>query len=132
LTYEQATLRRYFQPRTGGRTSIKAVLPAVWESDAALRRHPWFAAYNQLDAAGRPVDPYQTLPALPFGVDNVGEDAVREGTGAIRVYQNMILGADQSPGVQARRRQLLLQYCRLDTIAMVMIWTHWLGRATPD
>jgi|GEM_PF-534684 mannitol/fructose-specific phosphotransferase system IIA component (Ntr-type) len=27
--------------------------------------------------------------------------------------------------------QLLLQYCRLDTIVMVMIWRHWLGRAAP-
>jgi len=110
----------------GGRTSIKVALPAAWESDAALRRHPWFAAHHQTDAAGRPLDPYRTLPALQFGGDNVGEDAVREGTGAIRVYQNMIYGAAQSPEEQTRRRRLLLQYCQLDTAAMIMIWQHWL------
>jgi hypothetical protein len=119
--------QHYFHPLMGGRTSIKVVLPAVWEADAALRRHPWFVAYNQLDAAGRPIDPYRTLPALPLGGDEAGEDAVREGVGAIRVYQDLIFGADQSPQEQANRRQLLLQYCALDTTAMVMIWRHWLG-----
>jgi hypothetical protein len=113
----------------GGRTSIKVVLPAVWEADAALRQHPWFAAYHQVDAAGRPLDPYQTLPTLPLGGDGAGEDVVREGTGAIRVYQDMIFGAAQSPGELARRRRLLLQHCGLDSAAMVMTWRHWLGRS---
>jgi hypothetical protein len=27
------------------------------------------------------------------------------------------------------REQLLLQYCELDTAAMVMIWAHWTGHA---
>jgi hypothetical protein len=27
----------------------------------------------------------------------------------------------------ANRRQLLEQYCRLDTAAMLMIWRHWRG-----
>jgi hypothetical protein len=123
--------QHYFHPLMGGRTSIKVVLPAVWEADAALRQHPWFAAYHKVDAAGRPLDPYRTLPALPIGGDNAGEDAVREGTGAVRVYQEMTFGAAQSPGEQASRRQLLLQYCQLDTAAMVMTWRHWLGRAAP-
>ena len=83
----QLALRHYFHPRMGGRTSIKVVLPAVWESDAALRRHPWFAAYNRVDAAGRPLDPHQTLAALPFGGDKAGVDAVRGGVGAVRVHQ---------------------------------------------
>ncbi len=84
-----------------------------------------------MDEAGRPVDPYRTLPALPLGGAEAGEDAVREGTGAIRVYQDMMFGAGQSPGEQARRRQLLLQHRRLDTAAMVMVWRHWLGHAAP-
>ena len=76
--------QHYFHPRMGGHTSIKVVLPAVWDADAALRRHAWFVAYNQVDAAGRSVDPYRTLPALPFGGDEAGEDVVREGAGAVR------------------------------------------------
>jgi hypothetical protein len=27
--------------------------------------------------------------------------------------------------------RLLLQYCRLDTAAMLAVWRHWLGRAAP-
>jgi hypothetical protein len=34
----QLALRHCFHPRMGGRTSIKVVLPAVWESGAALRK----------------------------------------------------------------------------------------------
>jgi hypothetical protein len=27
------------------------------------------------------------------------------------------------------QRDLLLQYCKLDTLAMVMIWRYWMARA---
>ena len=33
------------------------VPPAVRQADAALRRHPWFAAYDKANAAERPPDP---------------------------------------------------------------------------
>jgi hypothetical protein len=66
---------------------------------------------------------------MPLGEE--GEDSVREGTGAIRMYQDLLFSSSSTPGVQANRRQLLLQYCQLDTAAMVAIWRHWLGRATP-
>ncbi len=125
----QLALQYYFHPRMGGRTSIKVVLPAVWVTDATLRQHPWFAAYNQVDSTGRSLDPYQTLPALPFGSGEAGEDVVQEGVGAMRVYQDFIFATNPAPDEQANRRQLLLQYCGLDTAAMVMIWRHWLGRA---
>jgi hypothetical protein len=29
-------------------------------------------------------------------------------------------------GVRMNHEKLLLQYCKLDTAAMVMIWRHWL------
>lgn len=58
-----------------------------------------------MDAAGRPLDPYETLPPLPF--DGAGEEAVREGTGAIRVYQDMIcrVEAATAPKARAKNRQ---------------------------
>lgn len=118
----------YFHPRMGGRTSIKVVLPAVWESNDKLRQHPWFVDYQAVTADGKPIDPYKSLPPLPFGDDDGGDDVVTEGTGAIRVYQDLIFSDDSSAQDAANRRQLLLQYCRLDTAAMVMIWMHWTGR----
>lgn len=120
----EIALRHYFHPRMGGRTSIKVVLPAVWESNAALRAHPWFSEYNQSGANGRPIDPYKTLPPLPLG-DEATDDVVKDGTGAIRVYQDLIFRSDHDKFVRNNRRNLLLQYCKLDTAAMVMIWMHW-------
>lgn len=118
----------YFHPRMGGRTSIKVVLPAVWESDERLRNHPCFAEYLGLAADGQPLDPYKVLPPLPFGDEDDAENAVREGTGAIRVYQDLIFADAGSARDLANRQKLLLQYCGLDTAAMVMIWMHWTGR----
>jgi hypothetical protein len=120
-------LRHYFHPAMGGRTSIKVVLPAVWGSSAALRRHPWFADYLKIDAKGHPLDPYKTLPALPLGDAAGEEEAVVEGTGAIRVYQDLIFRQEADPRFRANREQLLKQYCRLDTAAMAMIWQHWVS-----
>lgn len=117
----------YFHPTMGGRTSIKVVLPSAWSSNAALRSHPSFARYLTTDDRGHPRDPYKALPSLPFNDDDEEDNAVREGTGAIRTYQDLIFaGADGA--TQDARRQLLLQYCRLDTAAMVIIWAHWSGR----
>jgi hypothetical protein len=113
----------YFHPTMKGSLSIKYVLPAVWQSDAALRTHPAFAKYLKLDPAGQPQNPYDALPPLPIGES---EEVVNEGTGAMRVYQEMMFGlAGADPALQESYRRLLLQYCELDTAAMVMIWKHW-------
>ena len=68
------------------------------------------------------------LPLLPFGDDEDNDDVVREGTGAIRVYQDLIFCVGSTPQESENRQKLLLQYCGLDTAAMVIIWMHWTGR----
>ena len=71
-------------------------------------------------------------PAAPaVRWDNAGEDTVQEGVGAARVCQDLIFAYYPAPEEQASRRQLLLQYCQLDIIAMLMIWRHCLGQASP-
>jgi len=122
--------RYYFHPDMGGRTSIKVVLPAIWKADPVLRKHPWFTQYLKIGNDGQPLDPYQALEPLPFGDDGAGEEVVREGTGAIRAYQDLIFQIDPKPEARAALQHLLLQYCRLDTAAMVMIWMHWSGQKT--
>jgi len=124
LDLHSLALKHYFQPRMAGRTSIKVVLPSVWQTDATLRNHSWFKEHLKLDAAGNPLDPYKTLPPLP--VEDGEDDVIREGSGAIRVYQDLIF-TNGSARDKESRRQLLLQYCKLDTAAMVMIWMHWRG-----
>jgi len=118
----------YFHPAMKGSLSIKYVLPAVWQSNPALWEHPLFKRYVARDKNGKLLNPYDTLPALPFVTDCglEADEVVKEGTGAMRVYQDMMFGLSRNePGVREKRRTLLLQYCELDTAAMVMIWMHW-------
>jgi hypothetical protein len=113
----------YFHPAMKGSLSIKHILPAVWEVDTELCTDPEFARYAKRDAAGRLLNPYATLPPLPIGDK---EEVVNEGTGAMRTYQAMLYGVEASdPVAKEAYRKLLLQYCGLDTAAMVMIWRHW-------
>jgi hypothetical protein len=120
----------YFHPKMKGKLSLKYVLPAVWEHDEGLHSHPAFTKYCKLGDDGTVINPYDTLPALPFGnpdgTEGETENVVTEGTGAMRAYQEMLYGVsrhDESAKEQWRR--LLLQYCELDTAAMVMVWSHW-------
>jgi hypothetical protein len=121
--------RCYFHPKMKGRLSLKFVLPAVWETNDSL--HSQFAKYCKSDADGRSLDPYETLPRLPFGNPEAEDEdetdqAVTEGTGAMRAYQEMLYGLHRNDeATKEKWRQLLLQYCELDTAAMVMVWTHW-------
>jgi hypothetical protein len=116
----------YLHPSMKGRTSIKYVLPAVWESDAEVRGHRWFAEYLRIEG-GRILSPYESLPSVATDAGEIV--AVKDGTGAMRMYQDMLYGtrsADEASREACKR--LLLQYCRLDTAAMVIVWMHWMGR----
>lgn len=115
----------YYHPAMKGSFSIKYVLPAVWLEDAALRESPDFKKYVKFDENGHLLEPYASLPPLPIGEK---EEIVNEGTGAMRVYQEMVFGLTRNvPETRENYRRLLLQYCELDTAAMVMIWRHWGG-----
>jgi hypothetical protein len=72
---------------------------------------------------GEILSPYAALPPLEIDGRTV---VVAEGTGAIRAYEAMMYGAERDdPETRSRWRDLLRQYCRLDTLAMVWIWRHW-------
>jgi hypothetical protein len=45
-------------------------------------------------------------------------------------YQDLMYGENRDQGsvnqaVRSQWKELLYQYCRLDTMAMVIIWKHW-------
>jgi hypothetical protein len=115
----------------GGSLSIKHVLPAVWFQDEQIRNHRWFSAYHKVKD-GQTLDPYESLDRLPFGdVEGEMAEAVQEGTGAMRTYQEMMFGIRRSDAsFRNAQKQLLLNYCKLDTAAMVMVWMHWTGAYT--
>jgi hypothetical protein len=132
------TLKHYFHPLMKGRTSLKCVLPAVWKTNSYLHEIPYFKEYY-CDRDGEILSPYEVLPQLQIG-DRI--QVVNEGAGAMLAYQDLMYGENSKYGrdcsedsqlVRSQWKELLYQYCRLDTMAMVIIWTHWqnLCRALP-
>lgn len=120
------TLKHYFHPLMKGRTSLKCVLPAIWKTNPYLHKIPCFQEYYQ-EVDGEILNPYDVLPQLQIG-DRI--QVVNEGAGAMLAYQDLMFGENRDLGLdnQAMRSQwkeLLYQYCRLDTMAMVIIWKHW-------
>jgi hypothetical protein len=126
LDMNALTLKHYFHPLMKGRTSLKCVLPAIWKTNPYLHQIPHFQEYF-CDRNGEILSPYDVLPQLQIG-DRI--QVVNEGAGAMLAYQDLMYGehCDRSLENQTMRSQwqeLLYQYCRLDTMAMVIIWTHW-------
>lgn len=119
----QLTLNHYFHPLMKGRTSIKKVLDAIWQINTALRER--FPEYVR-EENGKLLSPHKSLP--PFEIDG-REVFVNEGTGAITAYQSMLYGPQKGDmHIREQWKQLLLQYCKLDTLAMVMVYWHWTER----
>ncbi|MBK8674305.1 MAG: hypothetical protein IPN93_15405 [Bacteroidetes bacterium] len=55
---------------------------------------------------------------------------MKEGSGAMRAYQEMLFGKGKTDvDKKERLKQELLNYCQLDTMAMVIIWKHWTTKA---
>lgn len=112
----------YFHPEMKGKTSIKKVFPAIWKSNPDIRKLPWFAPYEVIEG-GQVMDPYKNLPPMVISRCDV---SVQEGTAAMRAYEEMIFGqASKRPEEKEQWKKLLLQYCKLDTLAMVVIWERW-------
>ncbi|MGH7583081.1 MAG: DUF2779 domain-containing protein, partial [Gemmatimonadales bacterium] len=120
---------KYFVLPGTGRTSIKVILDGLWARDEMMRRRfrEWFGAdaFEIADGTG----PYESLPSLTVAGTTLD---VAEGTGAMRAYQAMLYGAERhDPELVAGYRTLLKRYCKLDTLAMVLIWDYW-RRHTPS
>lgn len=119
----QLTLKHYFHPLMKGRTSIKKVVDAIWKTSPRLRK--CFPEY-QKKQNGEYLSPYEALPVLKIQGEEV---VVAEGTGAMRAYEAMMYGLEKDDvEIRDTWKRLLLQYCKLDTLSMVMVWQHWCER----
>lgn len=115
-------LKYYFHPQMKGKTSIKKVLPAIWNNAPWLHKDPWFADYKPLD--GESLNPYDRLAGLAYDLEE--NEVVNDGTGAMMAYNDMMYGPSSADAhKRSSIRQSLLNYCKLDTMAMVMIWKYW-------
>ena len=127
------TLKHYFHPYMKGRTSIKKTLPATWNFNKYLHDVPYFKQYFKQDENGNILSPYETLKnrwdELEFETAE-NYETVKEGSGAMRAYQEMLFGKGKTDANRRERlKQELLNYCQLDTMAMVIIWKHWTTKA---
>lgn len=122
----------YFHPSMGKSNSIKAVFPACLHECQSLRPKQWLQNFApgldlwKTDEAGKPLDPYGLLP--PLVID--GQEAlIADGAAAMAAYPDMLYGPGKDdPEVRKAYAEALLRYCKLDTLAMVIIWEHWRTR----
>lgn len=117
------TLKNYFHPYMKGKTSIKKVLPAIWNNFPYLHEVPFFKNYSSIDFEGGIIDPYDTLKADLSQTDE--EDAVAGGTEAMRAYQRIRFEDSLNQSQKDEIKRQLLEYCKLDTMAMIIIAHHW-------
>lgn len=135
----------YYNPLTKGSNSIKAVLPAVMQTSKFLQEkytqklgdiqltsknynkdHIWFQLEKETFQ-----DPYKTLPALfkdwsNEEIENTisGLETLTDGGAALTAYGKMQY-TDMKNAEQKELSKALLKYCELDTLAMVMIYEHF-------
>ena len=132
----------YYNPQTKGSNSIKAVLPAIFESSLFIRvkyskpiqainltsknfspNHIWINFVNN-----KVIDPYKSL-GKPFdGWDDSFEritemDEINNGGAALTAY-GLTQYTNMSNEERNSLKASLLKYCELDTLAMVMVYEH--------
>ena len=136
----QMVRKYYYHPDMGGSNSIKKVLPAVMTGDAVKKKYSKPSDFGthlkgrvlwELNPeTGKPENPYHLLPGqygdLDLNQDElILEDAnIQEGGAAMMAYAKMQF-TDMTDEEREALRNALLQYCELDTLAMVMIYEHW-------
>lgn len=124
-------LKHYFHPYMKGRTSIKVTLPSVLLTTSSARIKAWLENFDTdtnlfaVDGEGKIRNPYELLPKLEL-IEKA--EKVSDGTGAMRAYQEMMYGISSNDlKIRDTWKNALLRYCKLDTLAMVIIWEHWLA-----
>lgn len=128
------TLRYYYIPETRGSNSIKKILPAVLNVAKASvldQFHEWIIR----DDKGRVKDPYKLLPPIFKDIDPaemakvehwlVESEDLNGGGAAMMAWARMQF-SEMSDTERKGLREALLRYCKLDTLAMVMIYKWWM------
>jgi hypothetical protein len=102
--------QHYFHPLMAGRTSIKAVLPAVWSVESPIKTQP---PHDEFPAEK---DPYAVLK---------DRGMISDGCLAMEGYLK-VQGSDMVTSKAAAHE--LIDYCRIDTLAMAFVFEYWIWR----
>ena len=121
------------------------MLPAILSSSRFLRQkysQPIYGAAGGISSLnfkdwkwietedGRVIDPYKLLPRMFQDVSEKDfallseSDELRDGGAALTAYARMQF-EEMTEYERAEIQKALLQYCELDTLAMVMIYEGW-------
>lgn len=118
----------YFHPLMGGRTSIKVVLPSVLQETKNTISKSLLQQENlyQFNQEGKLIDPYKLLEERIIEDTKSQVIKVRNGGDAMVAYREMLYGLSRN-NLDAKKTysDALKKYCKLDTLAMVIIWFHW-------
>ena len=131
----------YYHPRMKGSNSIKAVLPAVMESDYVKDKYSQpigkinvtsinFSdnmTWCQLDDNGQVIDPYKLLSPVFNDIiisDYDSGETVADGGAAMTAFAR-IQFAEMPDGQRNSTIESLKRYCELDTLAMVIIYDYF-------
>lgn len=126
----------YYSSFAGGSISIKDVLPAVLNESPRLEEiysQPYSGLsikdkvlYRVDEGKGQVVSPYKLLDPIGHGIPDYerAEETITEGGSAMMAWSRMQFD-DISDEEREATFKALLEYCELDTLAMVMIHQHW-------
>ncbi len=133
---QKLVLKYYYSPYMGGSNSIKDVLPAVLNESPRLKEI-YTKPYSGLsikdkvlckvdEKTGKLLSPYKLLDPIGYGIPDyeTGEAYIAEGGTAMMAWSRMQFDDVSQPEREAVFKALL-EYCELDTLAMVMIYQHW-------
>jgi len=105
LNMHELCFRHFWHPLMQNRTSLKAVLAAVWSVDSPLKNSTPFAEYSR--------DPF----ALQKSRASVSDDwAAMQAYLAMHAEGRVDLACD------------LIRYCDTNTLAMLFVWKYWQWR----
>jgi hypothetical protein len=121
------TAQYYFHPQMGGRTSIKVVLPSVLRSTKSPKIIDWLAQENlYAETESGMLDPYLLLEKKISKEANDYHAKVKNGSDAMIAYREMLYGESRNDqNAKDAINGALKKYCKLDTLAMLIIWEHW-------
>ena len=105
--------KMYFHKKMKGRTSIKVVLPAILSETNPQINIDLLSEVGLYKMSGEGiVDPYKLL------------SRVSDGGRAMEAYEELIGSSDLKESYRLEIKTQLLEYCRLDTLSMVVIFNY--------
>ena len=143
--YDLCRLSRdtFFTKSSKGSNSIKKVLPSILNISEFIKKkysNPIYGSatgitsknfnnfqWLQIDEAGSCRDPYALLAELTAPIEQTDQSFVIADGGAATTAYARLQFEDLKPADRIQLEKSLLQYCELDTFAMVLIVEFWLS-----